>query len=174
MSGYEYLCVGGCGELTNGSQYCCKTYCPAELVDDGEDTQGTPDSLHIVSKRKREDDDESAEAPAAKIPEFRIMSVSDNEQRVLTETTIQLRRILCPEYQPWSATAKALVRPFVTVDDLLITLQKLDPDWQWQWAQFERMEEYQDVHDMCEARKDDKLVWPVWLEIVKTHTCDDE
>jgi hypothetical protein len=172
MSSYEYLCVGGCGELTNGSQYCCKTYCPAELVDDGEDTQGTSSSLLPFPKRKREDDDESAEAPAAKSPELRIMSVSEHEQRVLTEMTIQLRQILCPDQQPWSAAAKTLVRPFVTVDDLLATLQKLDSEWRWQ--QFERMAEYQDVHDMCEERKDDDLVWPVWLEIVKTHTCDDE
>ena len=24
---YEFYCVGGCGNLTNGSQYCCKTFC---------------------------------------------------------------------------------------------------------------------------------------------------
>jgi hypothetical protein len=31
---YIWDCVGGCGTKTNGSQYCRKTFCPHELLDD--------------------------------------------------------------------------------------------------------------------------------------------
>ena len=28
---YIFDCIGGCGSKTNGSQYCCKLYCPYEI-----------------------------------------------------------------------------------------------------------------------------------------------
>ena len=34
---YEFDCIAGCGEKTNGSQYCCKTYCYKEKYDNDND-----------------------------------------------------------------------------------------------------------------------------------------
>ena len=31
---YDTDCVGGCGYKTNGSQFCCKTYCINELLEE--------------------------------------------------------------------------------------------------------------------------------------------
>ena len=33
MDNYIFDCVGNCGYKTNGSQYCCKTYCMFEEQD---------------------------------------------------------------------------------------------------------------------------------------------
>lgn len=29
---YDTECIGGCGNMTNGSQYCCKTYCISNII----------------------------------------------------------------------------------------------------------------------------------------------
>jgi len=34
---YDCPCIGGCGTMTNGSQYCCKFYCPFEEIDEEEE-----------------------------------------------------------------------------------------------------------------------------------------
>lgn len=34
---YDTPCVGGCGNFTNGSQYCCKTYCINEFNNSSSD-----------------------------------------------------------------------------------------------------------------------------------------
>ena len=36
---YDTPCVGGCGNLTNGSQYCAKLYCPFESFDTDSETE---------------------------------------------------------------------------------------------------------------------------------------
>ena len=39
MDNYIFDCVGNCGYKTNGSQYCCKTYCMFEQEQDKTDSK---------------------------------------------------------------------------------------------------------------------------------------
>jgi hypothetical protein len=36
---YNCPCIGGCGNMTNGSQYCCKYYCPREEEQNDDDNE---------------------------------------------------------------------------------------------------------------------------------------
>ena len=36
---YDTECIGGCGNMTNGSQYCCKTYCMFEKTESSTDEE---------------------------------------------------------------------------------------------------------------------------------------
>lgn len=59
---YWCECIGGCGHKTNGSQYCCKTYCINDLYDSSEDEEyekKNPNNQKVYPKEKIKEDEDS-------------------------------------------------------------------------------------------------------------------
>jgi hypothetical protein len=81
-SAYTWPCVGGCGEMTNGSQFCCRTYCsnPLDLNQEEDEDDQSTSSESTKSEKKFRWADEADEAERRELCEYSDSPTDDDEE----------------------------------------------------------------------------------------------
>jgi len=83
---YTWPCVGGCGEMTNGSQFCCRTYCSNPSTSDqeaeSEEDNQSASSESTKSEKKFRWADEADEAERRDLCEYSDGPTDDEEDVV--------------------------------------------------------------------------------------------